>query len=99
MNKQQGEWTPESLCLKRVSFTTSKPVDGAIGAVKKLVDSNMFDIWICSVPVAGLHGSYSDKSKWVSKYFPALYKKIILCQDKKMIFADYAIDDRPELVQ
>ena len=94
--KQQGEWTPESM-FEEGFFYNLKPIDGAIGAVKKLVDSNMFDIWICSVPVAGLHGSYSDKSKWVSKYFPALYNKIILCQDKKMVIADYAIDDRPEL--
>ena len=94
--KQQGEWTPESM-FEEGFFYNLKPIDGAIGAVKKLVDSNMFDIWICSVPVAGLHESYSDKSRWVSKYFPALYNKIILCQDKKMVIADYAIDDRPEL--
>ena len=95
-DEEKTEWCPETM-YEEGFFFNLKPVSGAMGAVKKLWESDLFDIHICSTPVAGLHWSYSDKSAWISKYFPYLYKRIILTQNKKLITADIAIDDRPEL--
>ena len=90
--EEKTEYAPESMWRDNF-FMRLKPMAGAIGAVKKLWDSGLFDIYICSVPVAGLHESYSDKSAWVSRYFPYLYDRIILCQDKSLLEYDYIIDD------
>ena len=95
-DEEKTEWCPETM-YEEGFFFNLKPVSGAMGAVKKLFDSGLFDIHICSTPVAGLHGSYSDKSKWIGKYFPYLFNRIILTQNKTLIKADIAIDDRPEI--
>ena len=95
-DEEKTEWCPETM-YEDGFFFNLKPISGAMGAVKKLFDSGLFDIHICSTPVAGLHGSYSDKSKWINKYFPYLYNRIILTQNKTLVKADIAIDDRPEI--
>ena len=92
---EKVEFSPESM-FEEGFFYNLKPVVGALGAIKKLIDSDLFDVWICSIPVSGLHNSYSDKSAWIAKYFPKLIGKIILCQNKKMIKADLAIDDKKD---
>lgn len=90
--EQKTEYAPEAMWENNF-FMRLKPMAGAIGAVKKLWDSGLFDIYICSVPVAGLHESYSDKSAWISRYFPYLYDRIILTQDKSLLDFEYIIDD------
>lgn len=92
---EKTERAPESMWENNF-FMRLKPVPGAIGAVKKLWDSGKFDIYICSIPVAGMHESYSDKSAWISRYFPYLYDRIILCQDKSLLKYDYIIDDNEQ---
>lgn len=77
-------------------FRNLKPLPGAIKAVRKLINSNEYDVYIATKPVAELPYSYSDKVRWIKEYLPELESKIILAQVKGMLKGDYLIDDTPE---
>ena len=74
-------------------FKNLKPTPGAVEAVKRLIESDKYDIYICSKPVAVLPDSYSDKVESIITHFPELSDKIILTQNKFLIKADIIIDD------
>jgi 5'(3')-deoxyribonucleotidase len=73
-------------------FLNLKPIPGAQGAAFELAKMG-FDLHVLSQPLADGPESYSDKAKWIQLYFPHLYKKITLTQDKGLVRGDYLIDD------
>ena len=77
-------------------FETLKPVSGALEAVRILLKSERYDIYILTQPVANSVLSYSEKASWVLKWLPELKDKIIMTQDKSLIKGDYLIDDNPK---
>jgi len=79
-------------------FLGLAPLAGAVSAVKQLIDSNKFEVYIMSKPLADSACSYSEKAAWVSIFFPRLHDKLILIQDKLLVKDDNAIliDDSKE---
>lgn len=74
-------------------FRNQKPLPGAIEAINKLIDSNLFEIYILSVPLYTSPHSYSEKVESIREHLPRLLNRIILTQDKSLIKGDYLIDD------
>ncbi len=73
-------------------FLNLKPIPGSQGALFD-IEKMGFDVWILSQPLAEHPQSYVDKAKWVQLYFPHLYKKLILTQNKGLLLGHYLIDD------
>jgi 5'(3')-deoxyribonucleotidase len=74
-------------------FRQLKPLDGAIEGINKLIDSDLFEIYILSVPLHSSPHSYSEKVQWIHEHLPRLSDKIIFTQNKGIIAGDYLIDD------
>jgi len=74
-------------------FAQMAPMPGAIEAVEKL--AKVFDVYILSTAPWNNPSSWSDKLKWVKKYFPeTFYKRLILSHHKDLLQGDFLIDDR-----
>lgn len=69
------------------------PVRGSLEAIRRLIQSEKFDIWICTQPVSVSPLSYMEKAQWIWSWLPELGHKIIMTQDKNMVKCDYLIDD------
>jgi len=74
-------------------FRKLKPFKEAIDSVKKIVDSNLYEVYILSVPLATNPFSYKEKVEWIMENLPELSHRIILTQDKGLIKGDILIDD------
>jgi 5'(3')-deoxyribonucleotidase len=76
-------------------FRDPKPVEGAIDAVQKLDDSDLYDLRILTTSPWGNPESMVDKRYWIEKYFGDIfYKKITITHSKDLLVGDYLIDDR-----
>jgi len=81
-------------------FALMEPMPGAIEAVKTL--STKYDLYILSTAPWMNPSAWSDKVKWVQKYFDSaqedgvFYKRLILCHHKDLLIRPgaYLIDDR-----
>lgn len=78
-------------------FKLMKPIPGAIEAVRML--SAHYDVFILSTAPWDNHSAWSDKIKWIKKYFGdnndnIFYKKLILTHRKDLNHGDILIDDR-----
>ena len=74
-------------------FEDLQPLSGAISSVIKILNSNKYDVYILTQPVAKSPISYTEKVNWVYKYLPDLGGKIIMTQDKSLIKGNFLIDD------
>lgn len=79
-------------------FETLPPVEGAMWAIRELLQCEQYDIHILTQPVKETHYSYSEKAAWVSKWIPELANKIIMTQNKELLSAPgrILIDDMAE---
>ncbi|MBO4499731.1 MAG: hypothetical protein J5732_05705 [Bacteroidaceae bacterium] len=74
-------------------FDMMKPMPGAIEAVAVLKEH--YDMYILSTAPWNNPTAWSDKVKWVQKYFgDAFYKRLIISHHKDLCKGDYLIDDR-----
>lgn len=78
-------------------FSLMEPLSGAVEAVELL--SQYFDVYILSTAPWKNISSWSDKAKWVQKYFGSekesvFYKRLIISHHKNLNKGDYLIDDR-----
>lgn len=74
-------------------FGLMEPMDGAIEAVHKL--SEKYDVFILSTAPWRNPSAWSDKVKWVTKYFDDVFhKKMVITHRKDLCKGDYLIDDR-----
>lgn len=74
-------------------FDMMKPMPGAIEAIDVLKDH--FDMYILSTAPWNNPTAWSDKVKWVQKYFgEVFYKRLIISHHKDLCKGDYLIDDR-----
>lgn len=74
-------------------FRKQVVMPGAKKAIKTLLDSQKFEIYILSVPLATSPHSYSEKVEWISEHFPELLKRIVFTQDKSLIRGNFLVDD------
>lgn len=73
-------------------FLNLAPIPGSQAALFEIGKMG-FDIYILSQPLAECPESYTDKAKWIQLYFPQLYNKIVLTQNKGLHLGGYLIDD------
>lgn len=78
-------------------FENLRPIEGSIESVKKL--SEHFDLYVLSTAPWKNTSSWTDKAKWIQKYFgddkdSPIYKRLILSHHKHLNKGDFLIDDR-----
>lgn len=77
-------------------FYNLKPFPGAIDGVREI--AKMHNVFICSAPNSHVfHYAAAEKSQWVRENLPGI--KLILADDKTLIYGDFLIDDCPHLIE
>lgn len=66
-------------------FETLPLIDGAAWGIRALMKNPNLDIHIISQPVLEASESYSEKARWIMKWFPELTGKITLTQNKELL--------------
>jgi 5'(3')-deoxyribonucleotidase len=75
-------------------FANLTPKDGAIEAVKALIQSPAFEPYVLTAPSTRNPFSYTEKRVWIEKYFGYEFvEKLIICSNKGLLKGDYLIDD------
>ena len=70
-------------------FRDPKPIEGAIDAIQKLDDSDLYDLRILTTAPWGNPESMADKRYWIEKYFGQIfYKKITMTHSKDLVIGD-----------
>lgn len=70
-------------------------MEDGIESVKRIKDSDKYQIFFLSTPMCNVHDSYTGKAVWLYKKFGDWsYKKLILTHRKDLVMGDYLIDDR-----
>lgn len=76
-------------------FRNPPPIEGAIEAVKKLAESNQYELYIATAAPWGNPMAAMDKRFWIEEHFGRLFhKKMAITHLKHMLKGDYLIDDR-----
>ena len=66
-------------------FESLPPIAGSLSAVRQIISMvGIENVYILSQPVKETFYSYSEKVKWVNKWFPELSGRIILTQHKEL---------------
>ena len=74
-------------------FALMDPLPGAIEAVKHL--SEVYDVFILSTAPWKNPSAWSDKVKWITKYFDDVFhKRMVITHRKDLVEGDFLIDDR-----
>jgi 5'(3')-deoxyribonucleotidase len=76
-------------------FENLKPMPGSLTNVRKLFNHPDIDLHILSQPVKESAHSYSEKARWLMKWFPELAPRVTLTQNKEFLSAPgrFLIDD------
>lgn len=78
-------------------FENLEPNRGAIGAIRELIKSTKYDLYIVTATSDDDGSEYVEKIKWLKTYIKEFnIKRLISCQDKEIIRADVIIDDKVE---
>ncbi len=76
-------------------FENLDEIPEAIEAVKKLKESNKYDIYFASTPMSAIPESFMGKRIWIkNKFGEWADKRLILTHRKDLLIGDYLIDDR-----
>ena len=78
-------------------FENLEPKRGAIGAIRELIKSTKYDLFIITATSDEDGSEYVEKLNWLEKYLPEFNKKrLIACSEKSIIRGDVIIDDKVE---
>ena len=87
----------EEIWEMRGLFLDLPVVDGAVEAVKGIVDSG-HTVFICTSAIYRNPTGLDDKRVWVRNHLgDALARTMIFTKDKTLVHGDYLIDDRPAI--
>ena len=76
-------------------FRNAPPLENAIEAVKKLYDSDKYDMYIATAAPWGNPMSAMDKRFWIEEHFGNMFhKKMFVTHRKDLLMGHYLIDDR-----
>jgi len=76
-------------------FKNPEPIKGAIESIKKLHESDKYDMFIATTAPWKNPGSLTDKRNWIEKHFGDLFeKKMFFTHRKDLLIGDFLIDDR-----
>lgn len=94
--KQEANAFPEEGAARKFAFTpgfflTLPVMDGAVEAVKKLMET--YEVYIVSAAME-FPLSLPEKLEWLKLNFPFIHwRNVIFCGDKSIINTDFMIDD------
>lgn len=75
-------------------FTNLEPMKDATFAVRQLMDSKVFDVYILTAPSVLNPLCYTEKRMWIEKHFGMeMVRKLIISPNKGLSKGDYLIDD------
>lgn len=78
-------------------FANLRPIEGAIQAVRDLIDSDQYDPFILSAPSTRNPLSYAEKREWIEMHFGYNFcERLIICAHKGLLRGDLLIDDNVE---
>lgn len=78
-------------------FENLEPHKGAIGALRDMIASTHYDLYIVTATSDENSVEIAEKQRWLSKYLPEFnQKRLIACQEKEIIRGDVIIDDKVE---
>lgn len=76
-------------------FESPQPISGAIDAIKKLNESQRFDLFIATSAPWENPPSLMHKRLWIEHHFgDTFHKKMFITHRKDLLIGDYLIDDR-----
>jgi 5'-nucleotidase len=78
-------------------FEDLRPIPYAIESVRKILNSNKYDVFVLSTAPWGSPKAWMDKRLWIEKHLPELKKRVILTHYKDLCCGsenDIIIDDR-----
>ena len=78
-------------------FGILEPMDGAIDAINKIIDSEKYEVRIASTAPWENPEAWMHKRIWIEKYLPRLKKKVTLTHEKDLLCndeTDIIVDDR-----
>ena len=77
-------------------FRNLKPIDGALDAVKFLLQSDSYEVYFLSTAPWNNPSAWTDKRLWLEDQFgDSINRKLILTHRKDLLKGDILIDDRP----
>ena len=104
MKEVSGAFLSRSLPEKYLDIVTSYPYREGFFRDLELIEhsqevlyrlNNDYEVYIVSSTLQHPNAP-KDKLAWLNEHFPFIhFKKIVFCGDKKIIRADYLIDDHP----
>ena len=78
-------------------FENLEPKKGAIGALRELIKSERYDLYILTATSDLTGDEYKEKIAWIKEYLPEFNtKRLIACSDKEIVRGDVIIDDKVE---
>lgn len=78
-------------------FEELNPIPNAIESVRKILNSNKYDVFVLSTAPWDNPKAWMDKRLWIEKHLPELKKRLILTHHKDLCCGsenDIIIDDR-----
>lgn len=76
-------------------FESPQPISGAIDAVRKLKESQHYDLFIATSAPWDNPPSLMHKRLWIEHYFgTTFHKRMFITHRKDLLIGDYLIDDR-----
>jgi len=76
-------------------FESPQPISGAIDAVRKLKESQQYDLFIATSASWDNPLSLMHKRLWIEHYFgTTFHKRMFITHRKDLLIGDYLIDDR-----
>lgn len=76
-------------------FEELEPKRGSISAIKKLIKSTKYDVYIITATSSDDGSELVQKLKWFKNYIPEFNpKRVISCDDKYIIRGDVIVDDK-----
>lgn len=75
-------------------FESLEPMPGAIEAFDVLFEK--YDVYILTTSPWSNPDAAAEKLRWVQRYFPKAYKRVIISHHKNLNNGDYLIDDMPK---
>ena len=77
-------------------FRNLQPIEGAVTAVQKLLNSNKYEIYFLSTAPWNNPSAWTDKRLWLEEQFgEKINRKLIITHRKDLVKGDILIDDRP----
>ena len=78
-------------------YQNLEPIEGAIEAVKVLINSKIYTPYILTAPSVMNPLSYTEKRVWIEQYFGINFvERLIICSNKGLLKGAYLIDDHAD---